>query len=85
MNGRYLISAVAVALLTVGCGYSIKTATDYDRSVKFSNYNSFFFMKGNSSGNPLLDQRASAAVRRIEWCPVGWATRTCLSDRRRLL
>jgi hypothetical protein len=62
MNGKHLISGVAVALLTVGCGFSIKTATDYDRNVKFSNYNSFFIMKGNSSGNPLMDQRAQADV-----------------------
>jgi hypothetical protein len=62
MNEKLLIGGVAVALLTVGCGYSIKTATDYDRNITFSNYNSFFIMKGNSSGNPLLDQRAQADV-----------------------
>jgi len=64
MNAKYLISGVAVALLTVGCGYAIKTSTDYDRSVRFSNYHSFFIMKGNSSGNPLMDQRAQADVER---------------------
>jgi hypothetical protein len=64
MNGRHLITVAAVALLTVGCGYSIKTATDYDRSVQFSNYHSFFITKGNSSGSPLMDQRAQADVQR---------------------
>jgi len=64
MNAKYLLSGVAVALLTVGCGYAIKTSTDYDRSVRFSNYHSFFIMKGNSSGNPLMDQRAQADVER---------------------
>jgi hypothetical protein len=63
MNGKLLISGVAVALLSVGCGYSIKTATDYDRNVKFSNYNSFFILKGNPSGNALLDQRAQEDVK----------------------
>ena len=62
MNGRHLITGAAVALLTVACGYSIKTSTDYDRSVRFSNYDSFFIMKGNSSGNPLMDQRAQDDV-----------------------
>src|ERR1700704_6510515 len=62
MNAKYLLSGVAVALLTVGCGYAIKTSTDYDRSVRFSNYHSFYIMKGNSSGNPLMDQRATADV-----------------------
>jgi hypothetical protein len=63
MNGKHLISVAAVALLTVGCGYSIKTSTDYDRSVSFSNYHSFFIMKGNSSGNSLMDQRAQDDVK----------------------
>ena len=51
-----------MALFTVACGYSIKTATDYDRTVQFSNYHSFFILKGNPSGNPLMDQRATADV-----------------------
>jgi hypothetical protein len=63
MNGRHLVSVGAVALFTVACGYAIKTSTDYDRNVKFSNYKSFFIMKGNSSGNALMDQRAQADVK----------------------
>jgi hypothetical protein len=63
MNRKHLIGTAVAALLTVGCGYSIKTSTDYDRSVKFANYDSFFIMNGNPSGNPLLDQRAQADVR----------------------
>jgi uncharacterized protein DUF4136 len=62
MNARNLVSAVTVALFTVACGYSIKTSTDYDRSVRFSNYHSFYIKKGNSSGNPLMDQRAKEDV-----------------------
>jgi hypothetical protein len=62
MKVPHLIGAGTVALLTVACGYSIKTSTDYDRNVKFSNYHSFFMMKGNSSGNLLLDQRAAGDV-----------------------
>jgi hypothetical protein len=64
MNGKHLISGAAVALLAVACGPSIKTATDYDRSVRFSNYHSFYIMKGNPSGNALMDQRAQADVER---------------------
>ena len=62
MNAKHLVSIGAVALFTVACGYSIKTATDYDRHVRFSNYHSFYIMNGNSSGNPLMDQRATADV-----------------------
>jgi len=64
MNTKHLVSVSVgvMALFTVACGYSIKTATDYDRTVQFSNYHSFFILKGNPSGNPLMDQRATADV-----------------------
>lgn len=61
MRLKPILAAIAT-LLTVGCGYSIKTATDYDRTVHFSDYHTFFMLKGNSSGNPLLDQRVTADV-----------------------
>jgi hypothetical protein len=62
MNAKHLVAAGAVALFTIACGFSIKTATDYDRNVSFSNYHSFSILKGNSSGNPLMDQRAQGDV-----------------------
>jgi hypothetical protein len=64
MNTKHLVgvSVGVIASLTVACGYSIKTATDYDRTVQFSDYHSFFILKGNPSGNPLMDQRATADV-----------------------
>ena len=64
MNTKHLVSVIVgvMASMTVACGYSIKTATDYDRTVQFSNYHSFFILKGNPSGNPLMDQRATADV-----------------------
>ena len=63
MNARYLVCAGAVAMFTTACGYSIMTATDYDKNVSFSSYHSFSILKGNSSGNPLMDQRAQDDVR----------------------
>jgi hypothetical protein len=63
MNVRYLAAAAALALCSTACGYSIKASTDYDHNVQFSNYKSFFMMKGNSSGNALLDQRAAEDVK----------------------
>jgi hypothetical protein len=62
MSVKHLVSVGAVALFTTACGYSIKTATDYDKNVSFSNYSSFAILKGNSSGNPLMDQRAQRDV-----------------------
>ena len=63
MKVSHLIGGALVATLTVACGYGIKTATDYDRNVSFTKYQSFFIVKGNSSGNPLMDQRATDDVR----------------------
>jgi Domain of unknown function (DUF4136) len=75
MNARHLVSVGAVALFTVGCGYAIKTSTDYDRNVRFSSYKSFFIMKGNSSGSALMDQRAQddvkSALTSKGWMEVG--------------
>jgi hypothetical protein len=62
MNAKVLIGGAAVAVFSMACGFSIKTATDYDRNVSFSNYHSFSMLKGNSSGNPLMDQRAQDDV-----------------------
>lgn len=62
MNARHLVIAGALALSAVGCGVSIKTATDYSRNINFSKYQSFYVKSGNSSGNPLMDQRAIADV-----------------------
>src|ERR1700730_9443975 len=62
MNVKHLVYACVLAMSTTACGYSIKTATDYNRNVSFSNYHSFSILKGNSSGNPLTDQRAQADV-----------------------
>jgi uncharacterized protein DUF4136 len=62
MNTRHLISACAVMLFTVGCGYSIKTSTDYDRDASFASYQTFCIRNGNSSGSPVTDQLASIDV-----------------------
>jgi uncharacterized protein DUF4136 len=62
MKTERLAVTVAVALLTGACGYSIKATSDYDHSVNFASYQTFAIKKGNSSGNPLSDQRISADV-----------------------
>jgi hypothetical protein len=56
------VAAGFLTLFALGCGYRIKTSTDYDRAVNFSSYSTFFMVKGNSSGNALLDQRAASDV-----------------------
>ena len=60
MNARYLV--VVLTMCTAGCGYAIKTTSDYDTRVDFSNYATFFTLKGNSSGDPKVDNRLISAV-----------------------
>ena len=55
-------AASVLALLAIGCGYSIKSNTNYDKRVDFSDYHTFFLILGSSSGDPLLDQRATTDV-----------------------
>jgi hypothetical protein len=62
MKTNLLAATAAVALLTAACGASIKATTDYDRNVNFANYQTFSIATGNSSGNPVSDQRIEADV-----------------------
>lgn len=62
MKTNLLAATGAVALLTAACGASIKATTDYDRSVNFASYRTFSITKGNSSGNPVSDQRIADDV-----------------------
>jgi hypothetical protein len=61
MRVRWAAAGV-VALVALGCAYSIKSNTSYDKGVDFSAYHTFFMLHGNSSGDPLLDQRATTEV-----------------------
>lgn len=62
MRAKEFALCMFTAIATCACGPSIRTAVDYDRTVNFGNYRTFFLLKGNSSGNPLLDQRAADDV-----------------------
>ncbi len=62
MKTRLMAITGALAALTAACGYSIKATTDYDHSVNFASYQTFSIVTGNSSGNPVSDQRIGADV-----------------------
>jgi hypothetical protein len=62
VNARHLVTVGLSALLTVACGYGIKTSTDYDRHATFSSYRTFYLLHGNSSGSPGTDQLVSVDV-----------------------
>ena len=55
-------ATVAVGLLTMACGYTVKTSSDYDHSVNFEKYQTFSVRTGNSSGRVVDDQRIAADV-----------------------
>jgi hypothetical protein len=55
---------IGVAVFTAACASSIRVRTDYDRDVDFKKYRTFAFREGNSSGNPVLDQRIRSDISR---------------------
>lgn len=61
MYAKWLVLA-GVLMTSAGCAYRVKAASDYDGRVNFSHYVTFFMMKGNSSGDPLKDQRLALDV-----------------------
>lgn len=61
MHARWMVACVLTAF-AAGCGYSIKVDSDYDAGVNFSNYGTFFMMRGNSSGDSLVDARLASDV-----------------------
>ena len=57
-----LSTAVAYALVGIvavaaACAPSIRVRTDYDPKASFKQYRTFAIREGNSSGNPVMDQR----------------------------
>jgi uncharacterized protein DUF4136 len=48
---------IAIAVTIGACASSLRVRTDYDRSANFKQYRTFAIREGNSSGNPVMDQR----------------------------
>jgi hypothetical protein len=62
MHARWLVMAGILMASAAGCGYSIRATSDYDGRVDFSDYGTFFIIKGNSSGDSELDARLASDV-----------------------
>ena len=64
MRHRRLIQSVLIsaAVVAAACASSIRVRTDYDRDVNFKKYRTFAYRDGNSTGNPVLDQRIKSDV-----------------------
>jgi hypothetical protein len=61
MNIRHL-AAAALVMSTAGCAYSTRATTTVNPKADLSNYDSFFLMKGNSSGSATVDDRLMSSV-----------------------
>jgi len=63
MHPRWLAMAgVLVVTSAAGCAYGIKATSDHNPQVDFSTYGTFFILKGNSSGDSLIDARLDSDV-----------------------
>ena len=49
-------------LLVISCASTINVRTDFNRQADFTRYRTFSIRSGNSSGNPVMDQRLKSAV-----------------------
>lgn len=62
MNVKCMLAAVFM-MMTSGCGYRVKATTAVNPQVDLSSYDSFFLMKGNSSGSAAVDDRLMSSVK----------------------
>lgn len=62
MNAKSVMLFLAVAF--VGCASSIKTSVDYDRSIDFSRYRTYGWLRSGRIGNDILERRLTTAVDR---------------------
>ncbi len=53
---------IGAAVLSTACASSIRVRSDYDHNANFKKYRTFAFRDGNSTGNPVLDQRIKTDI-----------------------
>jgi hypothetical protein len=63
MQLRWLVVVGFLTTSLSGCAYSIKASSNYDGRVNFSKYDTFFMMKGNSTGDSVWDERLTSEVK----------------------
>ena len=61
-RGLIFTALIGAAVLAGACASSIRVRSDYDRDVNFKKYRTFAFRDGNSTGNPVLDQRIKTDI-----------------------
>ena len=59
---RKPVLAAVVAVLAISCASTINVRSDVNKQADFSRYRTFSIRDGNSTGNPVMDQRIKADV-----------------------
>jgi hypothetical protein len=59
---RELVLPAIAAVLTISCASAINVRTDYSKQADFAKYRTFSIRDGNSTGDPVMDQRIKADV-----------------------
>ena len=62
MNAKLVVIAIVLIGSASGSATSIKASSDHKKQVSFSNYGTFFIVKGHSSGDSVADERVAADV-----------------------
>jgi hypothetical protein len=64
MRQRKVIYAVLIglAVAAAACASNLRVRTDYDPSANFKKYRTFSIREGNSTGNPVMDQRIKEQI-----------------------
>jgi hypothetical protein len=62
VKGHHLAAVCIAVLAAVNCGAVVTFNNVDDKPVSFAGYHTFFMLTGNSSGNPLIDERIKADV-----------------------
>jgi len=64
MRQRKVIYAVLIglAVAVAACASNLRVRTDYDPSANFKKYRTFSIREGNSTGNPVMDQRIKEEI-----------------------
>jgi hypothetical protein len=53
---------LAMVMVAVSCAPAIRVRSDFNKQANLSSYHTFSIRDGNSSGNPVMDQRIKADV-----------------------
>jgi len=59
MRQKQVIKSVliGIAVIAAACASNLRVRSDYDPSANFKKYRTFAIREGNSTGNPVMDQR----------------------------